>query len=145
RIAAGRITRRRALAGTAAMGGAAALLAACGGSGGESKPVSEEDKAKANSKIFTNDKEEGPAKKGGVWNQPNVEPVNFDAFAQATVIVAQNAAGWIQSRLLKYKSAPGLDPNLFTLEGDLAQSWEVSNDGLTYTFKLRPNVKWQNI
>src|ERR671913_1015657 len=25
----------------------------------------------------------------------------------------------------------------------LAESFEVSDDGLVYTFKLRPNVKWQ--
>jgi peptide/nickel transport system substrate-binding protein len=28
--------------------------------------------------------------------------------------------------------------------GDLAVSWEVSSDGLTYTFHLRPSVTWQD-
>lgn len=31
------------------------------------------------------------------------------------------------------------------IEGGLAQSWEVTPDGLTYTFKLRPNAKWINL
>ena len=28
---------------------------------------------------------------------------------------------------------------------ELAESWEISEDGLAYTFHLRPDVKFQNI
>ena len=36
-----------------------------------------------------------------------------------------------------------LDPNDTTkVVGDLAESWSVSDDGLTYTFKLKPDMKF---
>ncbi|MCU1690565.1 MAG: ABC-type dipeptide transport system, periplasmic component, partial [Jatrophihabitantaceae bacterium] len=32
-----------------------------------------------------------------------------------------------------------------TVRGDLAEKWDVSDDGLTWTFNLRKGVKWQNV
>jgi len=46
-------------------------------------------------------------------------------------------SGLIFNGLVKY------DQNL-NLVGDLAESWAVSKDGLTITFKLRRGVKWQD-
>jgi peptide/nickel transport system substrate-binding protein len=50
---------------------------------------------------------------------------------------SHDISGLIFNGLLKY------DKNL-TLKGDLAESWNVSPDGLTITFKLRRGVKWQD-
>jgi peptide/nickel transport system substrate-binding protein len=50
---------------------------------------------------------------------------------------SHDISGLIFNGLLKY------DQNL-TLKGDLAESWTVSPDGLTITFKLRRGVKWQD-
>jgi peptide/nickel transport system substrate-binding protein len=50
---------------------------------------------------------------------------------------SHEVAGLIYSGLIKYDG----DLNLV---GDLAESWEVSPDGLTITFKLRKGVKWQD-
>lgn len=36
------------------------------------------------------------------------------------------------------------DPN-YTITPDLAEKWEVSKDSLTYTFKLRQGIKFQNV
>lgn len=50
---------------------------------------------------------------------------------------SHSVAGLVYNGLLKY------DKNL-ELRGDLAESWEVSADGLTITFHLRKGVKWQD-
>lgn len=49
----------------------------------------------------------------------------------------QTVAGKIYEGLLRY------DHDLKALPS-LAESWDVSEDGLTYTFKLRDNVKWHD-
>ncbi|GFO66777.1 peptide-binding protein [Geomonas limicola] len=50
---------------------------------------------------------------------------------------SHEVAGLVYNGLVRY------DKNL-KLEGDLARSWEVSPDGLTITFHLRPGVKWHD-
>ncbi len=50
---------------------------------------------------------------------------------------SHDISGLIFNGLVKY------DQDL-NLVGDLAESWEVSKDGLTITFKLRQGVKWQD-
>ncbi len=77
-------------------------------------------------------------------------PVHGDAIVVASigdakrlnpVIANDSASGDINSRifngLLRY------DKNL-QLEGDLAESWEVSPDGLVITFHLRSGVRWHD-
>ena len=44
---------------------------------------------------------------------------------------------------LIYNSLVKLNPDM-TLKPDLAESWEVSEDGLTYTFHLRKGVKFHD-
>ena len=57
------------------------------------------------------------------------------------MVAGESAAGAISAnifnKLLKY------DKNL-DLEGELAQSWQVSPDQKTITFKLKPNLKWSD-
>ncbi len=64
-----------------------------------------------------------------------------DATSLIPMITSDSASSEIQGQvyngLLKY------DKNI-KLTGDLAESWEVSPDGLTITFHLRKDVRWQD-
>lgn len=95
-------------------------------------------------------KEEGPLPAGAKCPPVKGEPAYGDLLIQGSIGDASNLIPMLASDsashdisalifngLLKY------DQNL-TLVGDLAESWEVSGDGLTITFKLRKGVKWQD-
>ena len=64
-------------------------------------------------------------------NQGTLDP-HFAATNQEMLIIRN-----VYNGLLKYK------PDSTEITGDLATSWDVSQDGLTYTFKLRQDVEWQ--
>jgi peptide/nickel transport system substrate-binding protein len=51
----------------------------------------------------------------------------------------------VYNRLLGFVNGPEADPLKLELKPELAQSWERTPDGLRYTFKIAPNVKWQNL
>ncbi len=65
----------------------------------------------------------------------NLDP-HFSSSTSDRTLVA-----WINGALVRF--APGTtDPA--TIEPDLAESWEASDDNLVWTFKLRPGVEWQH-
>ena len=47
------------------------------------------------------------------------------------------------SRLVRYRSGPGVKPGTFPLEGDLAESWQQTSD-TTSVFRLRRGVRFHN-
>src|SRR5689334_4551842 len=63
-----------------------------------------------------------------------VEPGNYDCHGNISFAFLHPIAPHY-STLLKFDA-----PNYPQIVGDLAESWNVSSDRLTYTFKLRPNV-----
>jgi len=79
-------------------------------------------------------------KKGGTLNFAVVaEPPGLDCHAVSTFAFAHPARPHY-STLLKWEG--NVDQQ--KIGGDLASSWDVSKDGLTYTFKLYPNVKFHD-
>jgi peptide/nickel transport system substrate-binding protein len=134
-----RTSRRTAIAGGLGLAGAAAILAACGG--GDEGP-SEETRTGLGKLLYENKNAETPIKKGGTLNaREGGDLPSIDPYRQIAGI-SQTFGGHLFSRLVQYKTEPGLDPGLAEKAPDAAERWEVSDGGLTYTFKIRPNVKF---
>ncbi len=85
-----------------------------------------------------------------VYGGPDTGPAYGDLFIDASIgdastllpplasdAASHGVASLIYNGLVKYDG----DLNLV---GDLAESWDISPDGLTITFKLRQGVKWQD-
>jgi peptide/nickel transport system substrate-binding protein len=78
-------------------------------------------------------------KRGGVLKfAVSAEPPNYDCHAQTSFAFIHPVRPHYNT-LLEFDTA-----KYPTLRGDLAQSWTVSKDGLTYTFKLRKGVKFHD-
>jgi peptide/nickel transport system substrate-binding protein len=74
-------------------------------------------------------------KRGGILDYAvDAEPPNYDCEANFS-FVASHVLAPEYSTLLKFDTARYPE-----VEGDLAQSWRVSPDRMTYTFTLQPNV-----
>ena len=71
------------------------------------------------------------------------DPPDLDPYLNVTFRAAE-FGGFFYSKLLKFDNGPGVPPTSFTPVPDLAEKYDVSSDGLTYTFTLRANAKWQN-
>jgi len=69
---------------------------------------------------------------GSASDAINLIPVLASDYTSRTIICDKVYNGLIK-----------LDKNL-RIAGDLAESWDVSNDGLVLTFHLRKNVKWHD-
>ncbi len=136
----GKITRRRWLAGA---GSSVAGVSALGlvGCGDDDNEPSGEDTATAPAASGTSAPAATP-KAGGTLTVPSMtDPATFDAYTNISYN-SQEFAGSIYSRLLKPKTGEGIAPAQLAVTPDLALSHEIPDDGLSVTFKLRPDVKF---
>jgi ABC-type transport system substrate-binding protein len=133
RTLAERLSRRRALAAGGAGALGAVLLAACGGGDGDSGGG---DASGLLAKVEDTTKD---AKNGGTWISPLASDVlGMDPYS---VTIGSAHAPWGYSRLVLYKPARYPETPLGDVGPDGAESWEMSPDGLRFTFKLRGNLK----
>lgn len=113
----------------------ALLLSACGGGGGSKKASLQGSQGASRSSACT----ATPASGGNLVYERQAETQTLDPLG------ILNGNGDIFSYNLIYGGLVRSDPNGGTdLQPALADSWKVSSDGKTYTFHLRPGVKFSN-
>lgn len=76
-----------------------------------------------------------PAEAGGTF----IDASTAEPSGLISMVAGESAASAISSHI--FNSLLKYDKNL-DLEGELAESWQVSSDQKTITFKLKPNLKW---
>ncbi|MFN8590402.1 MAG: ABC transporter substrate-binding protein [Thermomicrobiales bacterium] len=115
----GTLTRRQVVAGAAGLGLATPLL--LGGRSAAAAPR----------------RQDGAPKSGGTLKVGlQADPTALDPQKQSLTAI-WHAVEQIYNGLTRVK------PDL-SIEGALAESWDISDDGITYTFKLRPGVLFQD-
>lgn len=134
--------------GRAAMAGlafpaASALLAACGEDSDEDEGSTDTTSGDAPASDSTpGDSDEsqpsGEVRQGGtlIFGH-NREPESLDPHKVTAVI----ASDWM---LKIYDTVVTVQPDLSTIDPGLAESWDVSDDGLTYTFSLKEGVEFHS-
>ena len=151
RITQSRLSRRRVLKGTAALGaGAAALsLVGCGGGGGDegAKNVITDPDAIIYSWQWPDETKEAVA--GGVYDTSTTSDITgtLDPMVSPSFTTVDTMA-IVYDVLLRANSGPGIEPRSDEgrkIIGNVAEKYEVSSDAVSYTLKLRPNVKFHNV
>ncbi len=141
----GRLSRRRAIgaAAGAAAGLAALSLAGCGGgsdSGGTTQPSGD-----TSGLLTTPADSTSRAKAGGVLKHFDTADVTtFDPIATTSFSAQSRIAAYTYPRMVKFKTAKFPEFATGEVEGDLAESFEMSGDKLQVTFKIRQGLKWDS-
>jgi ABC-type transport system substrate-binding protein len=129
-------TRRRVLIAGGALS-LGVLAAACSGKGNGGSGSATTDKSGLLTKPVDRTKE---AVAGGLYEGSVAGDItHFDSLA-ATDFQSAVAGSNVYSRLIRCVRGTYDKPADGTVEADAALSWEVASDGLSVTFKLRPNM-----
>ena len=138
-------SRRAASAWVSGAAAALMLIAGCSGTsgGGEraSDPTTDQDTT-----INGTLPDDGPPQDGGILrtnvaaDAPTLDPHKSASYSVPSVVTST-----VYSKLVEFKTSRDLPYGSMEVRPDLAESWEQSEDGLTWTFHLRKGVKYHNI
>jgi peptide/nickel transport system substrate-binding protein len=122
-----------------------ALLAACGGGsgGGTNTSADKDDVTSVINGVLPAD---GPAEDGGTLTLVDAaDSPTLDVHKEGSYTTHGQLSGVVYNKLLKYEVGRDIVYGAQQITGDLAEKWEMSPDGKTWTFNLHKGVKWQNI
>jgi len=88
--------------------------------------------------------QDAPRYGGSVTINVHAEAPNFDPLA-STEFGVHSRLGLALNRLVEWSTGPDIAYGEFIPKPALAESWEISEDGLTYTFRLRQDAVWHDI
>ena len=139
-----RSTRRKLLGRSAGAGlGLTGLaLVGCGGDDDESilaTPTAGANPTPTPADPFASAKRGGRFQFDATGDPPSIDPYGNTSF------LTKGFAAYAYSRLFKLKAGPGIGAGDVKPVPDIAQSAEASPDGLKWTIKLRPDVKFHNL
>src|SRR5437879_13732288 len=83
---------------------------------------------------------------GGAAGAPPRDAIVIGLVAEPVTMDPPQITDLNSARVTKriFEGLVGQELGSYKLVPALAQSWDISKDGLTYTFKLRPNVKFHD-
>ena len=138
-----RLSRRRSLALALKLGvGAAALsLVGCGSNDNSSSKASTD---QGSSLVAKPQDRTDKAVRGGTYQGSLAVDIQSFDFSITGTSSDANASSMAHSRLVTFRSYKYPTPVQTTVDPDAAASWETSPDGLQYTYKLRPNFKFDS-
>ena len=145
-----RTSRRRFLqgAGATVAGSASLALVGCGGDSDEddvsglqglATPTPGANPTAAPKDPFAGAKRGGTFRMTQVGDAPTIDPYGNFSY------LGKMPATFAYSRLFMYKAGPGIKPADVRPTGDLVETFETSADGLKWTMKLRPNLKFHDV
>jgi peptide/nickel transport system substrate-binding protein len=86
-----------------------------------------------------------PKRGGRFQDYITQDPASLDPYKVVAFTAQTYVGGYVFSRLYQYDNGPGVDRTLYKAVPDLAVSNEVTDGGLTYIIKIRPDAKFHNV